>query len=69
MPLEASNPAATVRTNRWYLVTAPRHLAEVRMMNSKAARITFEYEDKHVLLSGLFDEFELFTLRLSHRGG
>lgn len=69
MPLEASNPAATVRTDRGYLVTAVRRLAEVRMMNSKAARITFEYGDQRVLLSGLFDEFEPFTLRLSRSGG
>jgi hypothetical protein len=52
-----------------YRVSAARLLADVRMMNSKAARITVQYGNRRILLSGLFDEFEPFTLRLSRRRG
>jgi hypothetical protein len=64
MPWSSTDGSPAIRTREGYTLAAIRALQDIHMRNSLRARIRLVVGDQRVDVSGLFDDFQPFTLRL-----
>ncbi len=64
MPWSSTDGSPAIHTRDGYTLAARRVLEDVHMRNSLRARIRLVVGDQQVDVSGLFDDFQPFTLRL-----